>query len=201
MRKAVLHLKKSDPILSQIIKQVGPYNIEYREPDFETLVRAIVYQQLNGKVAATIFGRLTAAAAANRLTPEAVLKLSARKMRALGLSPQKTRYIRDLARRTRSGVIDFPALLTLPDDKVVEHLVRLKGVGVWTAHMFLIFALRRANVLPTGDFGIRAAIQKAYGLPQLPKPADIESLARNWRPYCTVASWYLWRSLDSKAGL
>jgi DNA-3-methyladenine glycosylase II len=119
-------------------------------------------------------------------------------MRKLGLSKQKTAYIRDLARHTRGGTVDFAGLPALPDAEVVERLTIVKGVGVWTAHMFLIFALRRTNVLPTGDLGIRSAIQKAYGLAELPNPGEIEALGERWHPYCTVAAWYLWRSLEGR---
>lgn len=201
MRKALLHLKKSDPVLRGLIEQIGPYAIEFLEPDFATLVKAIIYQQLSGKVAAVIFDRLAAAARDGNLTPQAVLQLSPRKMRALGLSRQKIAYIRDLAARTQSGELDFRALLDLPDEAVYQRLTSLKGIGTWTVQMFLIFALRRLDVLPSADLGIRAAVRKAYGLAELPAPSEIEELARQWRPYRTVASWYLWRSLEDKAGL
>jgi DNA-3-methyladenine glycosylase II len=201
MQDALLHLRACDPGLRRLIDEVGPYAIEYLDPGFETLVKSIVYQQLSGKVALLIFNRLAAAAGDGRLTPESVLKLRPRKMRALGLSQQKVAYIRDLARRTRSGEVDFEAIQALPDGEVCRVLTGVKGIGVWTAQMFLIFALRRADVLPSADLGIRAAVRKLYGLPELPKPAQVEELARNWRPYCTVASWYLWRSLEGKAGL
>jgi DNA-3-methyladenine glycosylase II len=197
MRKAINHLKKSDPVLAGIIQRVGPYAIEYREPVFQTLVRSIVYQQLNGKAALTIFTRLATAAKADPLTPESILKLRPARMRKLGLSGQKMTYIRELARLTREGEVDFERCLTLENAAVIEHLTRVKGVGVWTVHMFLIFALRRHDVLPTGDLGIRAAMKKAYGLPDLPKPEEMEQIAARWRPYCSVASWYLWRSLDN----
>ncbi|MBV8732979.1 MAG: DNA-3-methyladenine glycosylase 2 family protein [Acidobacteriia bacterium] len=190
------HLKQGDPVLCRIIDLVGEYRIQFREPSFETLVRSIVYQQLSGKVAAVIFGRLKAAAG-DTLTPAGILKLRPVRMRAAGLSAQKTVYIRDLARHTRDGKLVFEVLPTLPDDKVIEHLTAVKGIGVWTAHMFLMFALQRPDVLPTGDLGIRAAVRKAYGLTELPKPAEIETLAESWRPYCSVASWYLWRSLEN----
>jgi DNA-3-methyladenine glycosylase II len=122
-------------------------------------------------------------------------------MRKLGLSRQKIAYIRDLARRTRDGAIVFPELRALSDQEVIERLTEVKGIGVWTVHMFLIFALRRTNVLPTGDLGIRAAVRKAYGLAELPKPNELEELARPWHPFCTVASWYLWRSIEPNANL
>jgi DNA-3-methyladenine glycosylase II len=200
MRKAIEHLKRADAVIAGIIETVGPYRIEHLEPNFETLARSIVYQQLSGKVARVIFGRL-AQAAGDQMTPEAVLRLRPARMRKLGLSKQKVAYIRDLARLTRDGQVDFTALPSLGDGEVTERLTRVKGIGVWTAHMFLIFALRRPDVLPVGDLGIRAAVRKAYGLEQLPPPAEVERLGACWRPYATVASWYLWRSLEGKAGL
>lgn len=200
MTEAITHLQQADPVLGEIIARVGAYRIEFRDPSFETLVKSIVYQQLSGRVASVIFSRLVAAAG-GKLTPENILKLRPVRMRAAGLSSQKTAYIRDLARQTRDRRVIFDSLADLPDDQVIELLTQVKGIGVWTVHMFLIFALRRANVLPTGDLGIRNAIRKAYGLPELPKPTQIESLAEPWRPYRTVASWYLWRSLESDANL
>lgn len=200
MKEAIQHLRQSDPILSEIIERVGEYRLEFRAPEFETLVRSIVYQQLSGKVASVIFGRLKHAVH-DRLTPESILKLRPARMRALGLSAQKTAYIRDLARHTRDGRVIFEELPGLSDDVVIERLTQVKGIGVWTAHMFLMFALRRTDVLPTGDLGIRNAIRKAYGMADLPQPAEIEMLALKWRPYCTVASWYLWRSLEGKGAI
>jgi DNA-3-methyladenine glycosylase II len=200
MLEAISHLRRADPVMGGIIERVGDYRIEFREPDFESLVRSIVYQQLSGRVASVIFGRL-AKAAGGKLTPENILKLRPARMRAQGLSAQKTAYIRDLARHTRHGHVVFEELDGLTDEDVIERLTIVKGIGVWTAHMFLIFALRRTNVLPTGDLGIRAAIRKAYGLSDLPKPEEIEKVAERWHPYCTVASWYLWRSLEPNANL
>ena len=201
MRKAILHLKKADPILSSVIQRVGRYGIQYREPSFETLVRSIVYQQLSGKVAAVIFNRLLAVVPGGKLTPEGILKLTPARMRKAGLSKQKTAYIRDLARKTARGALKFDALQDMPDDAVIEHLTQVKGIGVWTAHMFLIFALQRPDILPTGDLGIRVAIRKMYGLADLPHPKHIEQMAVRWRPYCSVATWYLWRSLEGNADL
>ena len=201
MKKAILHLKKADPVLAAIIDRVGPYKIQYREPVFQTLVRSVVYQQLNGKAALTIFNRLMEAAKADPLTPESILRMRPARMRSLGLSGQKLSYIRELARMTRSGSVDFGLCATLEDTAVVEHLTRVKGIGVWTVHMFLIFALRRTNVLPTGDLGVRAAMKKAYDLADLPKPAEMERIAAAWRPYCSVATWYLWRSLENQGAM
>jgi DNA-3-methyladenine glycosylase II len=198
MKEAIHHLRRSDPILSEIIDRVGDYRITFNDPGFETLVKSIVYQQLSGRVASVIFGRLVKGAG-GRLTPENILKLRPSRMRTLGLSGQKTAYIRDLARHTRDGRVVFDELGALSDAEVIERLTQVKGIGVWTAHMFLIFALRRTDVLPVGDLGIRSAIRKAYGMAELPQPAEMEAIAVRWRPYCTVASWYLWRSLEPNA--
>lgn len=201
MRKAIQHLTAADPVMAAIIAEAGGYGIEYREPVFQTLVRSIVYQQLSGKAALTIFNRLAKAAKADPMTPESILKLRPQRMRTLGLSQQKTGYIRELARLTRDGEIQFERLPEMEDAAIIETLTRVKGVGVWTVHMFLIFALKRTNVLPTGDLGIRNAMRKAYGMTEPPTPAEMEIYARRWRPYCTVASWYLWRSLETDANL
>jgi DNA-3-methyladenine glycosylase II len=200
MRKAIQHLKNADPVIGLIIEQVGPYRMVHREPTFETLVRSIVFQQLSGKAASTIYGRL-AAAAGDPVSPEAILKLTPEEMRALGLSRQKTAYVRDLAERTSQGEIDFEALNKMSDNEVIKTLTAVKGVGVWTVHMFLIFALKRENVLPTGDLGVQNAIKRLYKMRRMPKAADIEKRAKKWHPYCSVATWYLWRSLDGPADL
>ena len=186
--------------MAEIIGRVGDYRIQFRPPEFATVVRSIVYQQLSGKVASVILGRLEIALE-GEITPAGILKLRPQRMRKLGLSAQKTAYIRDLARHTRDGSVVFEELTDLPDDEVIARLTQVKGVGVWTAHMFLIFALRRPNVLPTGDLGIRNAIRKAYGLEEPPVPKDVEAIAARWHPYCSVASWYLWRSLENMAAL
>ncbi|MGA2215392.1 MAG: DNA-3-methyladenine glycosylase 2 family protein [Bryobacteraceae bacterium] len=199
MRKAIIHLKKADPVMRAIIERVGAYRIEHREPSFETLVRSIVYQQLSGRVASVILGRLVAMLPGARVTPQVILKLTPARMRKAGLSKQKTAYIRDLARKTLKGHVNFETLAELADDEVIEHLTQVKGIGVWTAHMFLIFALRRPDILATGDLGVRAAIRKAYQLEELPNPQQVEEMALAWRPYCSVAVWYLWRSLEGEA--
>jgi DNA-3-methyladenine glycosylase II len=202
MRRAILHLKRADPVLGTIIQRVGPRTIQYAEPDFETLVRSIVFQQLSGKSARAIFARLKEAAGGeSRITPEGILSLSPEEVRRVGLSRQKTKYLRDLAEKTQAGIIDFSALPRLSDEAVIEHLTVGKGVGVWTAHMFLLFALRRPDVLATGDLGIRSAIRRAYHLRALPTPARVEKLGAKWHPYCSVACWYLWRSGDNLAGI
>src|SRR5437660_2044530 len=195
MRKAVNHLKKSDAVLASIITRVGPCKIAYRDPSFEMLARAIVFQQLSTKAARTIYGRLEEAAG-GALTPVAIQNLSVGEMRRAGLSNQKIGYIRDLAEHALSGKVDFARLPAMSDEEVIIALTDIKGVGVWTAHMFLIFSLRRDNVLPVGDLGVRMAIQRAYKKRKLPLPKEIEKIGRGWQPYCSFAAWYLWRSLE-----
>lgn len=197
MRKAILHLKKSDPVLRAIIERVGPCRMEFGPPEFHSLAEAIVYQQLNGKAAETIFKRFSALAG-EPLTPEGILNLSDEELRGVGLSKQKSAYLKDLAEKTAAGLLDFSRLLELPDHEVIDHLTQVKGIGVWTAQMFLMFTLKRPDVLPTGDYGVQAAIKKHYRKRALPKPQVMEKIARPWAPYRSIACWYLWRSLDIK---
>jgi DNA-3-methyladenine glycosylase II len=197
MRKAINHLKKSDPILCGIIERVGACRMEFGAPEFHSLAEAIVYQQLNGKAAVTIFNRF-AALAGDPLTPEGILKLTDEQLRGVGLSKQKSAYLKDLAEKTRAGLLDFAKLPALRDEEVIEHLTQVKGIGVWTAQMFLMFTLKREDVLPTGDYGIQAAIRKHYKKRKIPKPEVMEKIARPWAPYRSIACWYLWRSLDIK---
>jgi DNA-3-methyladenine glycosylase II len=197
MRKAVMHLKKSDPVLRSIIERVGPCRMEFGPAEFSSLAEAIVYQQLNGKAAVTIFKRF-AELAGEPITPEGILKLSDEQLRAVGLSKQKSAYLKDLAAKTAAGLLDFSKLPDLSDEEVIQHLTQVKGIGVWTAHMFLIFSLRRPNVLPTGDYGVQMAVKKHYRKRKLPKPLEMEKIARAWEPYRSIACWYMWRSLDIK---
>jgi DNA-3-methyladenine glycosylase II len=197
MRKAMNHLKKSDPVLRAIIERVGPCRMEFGPAEFCSLAEAIVYQQLNGKAAVTIWKRF-AALAGEPVTPEGILKLSDEQLRAVGLSKQKSAYLKDLAAKTAAGLLDFSKLPDMPDEDVIQHLTQVKGIGVWTAHMFLIFSLRRPNVLPTGDYGVQVAVKKHYKKRKLPKPKDMEKIARVWEPYRSIACWYMWRSLDIK---
>src|SRR5438067_560170 len=176
MRKAVKHLKNSDPILRAIIERVGPCRMEFGVPEFASVAESIVYQQLNGKAAATIFERF-AALAGKPPTPQGILKLTDAQLRSVGLSKQKSSYLKDLSAKTAEGLLDFAKLGDLTDDEVIQHLTQVKGIGVWTAHMFLIFSLRRPNVLPTGDYGIQMAMKKHYRKRKLPKPKNMEKIA------------------------
>ena len=194
---AIRHLKKSDPVMAAIIERVGPCRMQFGEPTFHALAEAILYQQLNGKAAVTIFNRF-AALAGDPLTPKGILQLTDAEMRGVGLSRQKAAYLRDLAEKTAAGLVEFERLPELPEDEAIAHLTQVKGVGVWTAHMFLMFTLRRPDILPTGDYGIQAAIKKHYKKRKWPKPAVMEKVAKPWAPYRSIACWYLWQSLDIK---
>lgn len=200
MKEAISHLSKADPVLAEIIQKVGPYQMVIREPTFETLARSIAFQQLNGKAAATIFARLKKAAGP-RFTAKAFLKLTTEQLRACGLSRQKIASLTDLAERVARREINFRKLKDLEDAEIIALLSEVRGVGVWTVQMFLMFALERIDVMPLSDFGIRNAVRKAYGLEAMPTAAELTILSEKWRPYCTVASWYLWRSLDGMAGM
>jgi DNA-3-methyladenine glycosylase II len=196
MEAALRHLRRRDPVLKQIIAQVGPYAIEYHPPTFHTLVRSIIYQQLSGKAASTICGRFEQLCGVRRLTPTAVLALTPEQMRAAGLSTRKSAYIRDLADKTASGQVRFGRHRRMSDDDIIAELTQVRGIGVWTVQMFLMFALARPDVFPVLDLGVRNAMRKLYPLPANPKPADFETIADLWRPYRSVASWYMWRSLE-----
>jgi 3-methyladenine DNA glycosylase/8-oxoguanine DNA glycosylase len=196
-RKAVSHLRKADPVLASIIERVGACRMEFGEPTFHALAESILYQQLNGRAAATIMDRFTALAG-DPLTPRGILKLSDAQMRGVGLSRQKTSYLRDLAEKTQAGLLQFDRLSGMTEKEVIEHLTQVKGVGVWTAHMFLMFTLRHPDILPTGDYGVQAAMKKHYKKRKWPKPDVMMKIAKTWAPYRSIACWYLWRSLDIK---
>ena len=200
MRKAISHLKNADPVMARLIHAIGPYKIVYREPDFTTLARSIVYQQVSGAAAATMLGRLTTAAGRKeKLQPKKIMALGAEGMRPCGISRQKASYLMNLSELTLNGAIEFERLVDLENEEVIARLTQVKGIGVWTAQMFLMFALQRHDVLPTGDLGVRNAIWKAYELETPPAPKEMERIGAPWRPYASVASWYLWRSLDGMA--
>jgi DNA-3-methyladenine glycosylase II len=200
MEAAILHLRTCDPVLAKIIERVGPCRLAHREPTFETLARSITFQQLHGKAAATIFARVSKATG-RRFTAAAFLRLTPEQLRACGLSRQKIASLTDLAEHVVSRRLSFRKLHALEDEEVIDLLSGVRGVGVWTAQMFLLFALRRPNVMPLEDLGIRNAVRKAYGLAEMPKPAELAKVAANWRPHCSIACWYLWRSLDGPADL
>ncbi len=163
---------------------------------FQTLVRSIVSQQISTAAARTILQRLVDHVHPHKISPETMSQLDLQTLRTLGVSQQKASYVIDLTDRVLRGDLKLKTIQRRSDEEVIAQLVQVKGIGVWTAHMFMIFSLGRMDVLPVGDLGIRNAIQKAYELEESPKPAKIEEIAQPWRPYSSIASWYLWRSLE-----
>ena len=197
---AVAHLRVADPALGEVIARVGPFALELQpfESLFAALLRSIVYQQLHAKAAASIHTRVLAALAPHGgVTPAALRALDDATLRTAGLSRGKLAAIRDLAAQCEAGVV--PTLreaARLSDDDLVTRLTTVRGIGPWTVHMLLIFTLGRADVMPTGDFAIRLAFRKLYRKRREPTPAVILAHARRWQPYRSIASWYLWRSLE-----
>lgn len=198
--KARRLLMRRDPVLAPVIKRHrGRSLLDAPEVDpFSALVRTITAQQISTKAAATIHGRLVALMPGGVATPDALLAISDDQLRGAGLSRQKSSYLRDLGQKVSCGDLPVQLLAELPDDQVVEAIVKVKGLGRWSAEMFLMFRLRRPDVLPVDDLGIVTAIQRLYGLRQRPKPDRIRKIAEAWRPYRTVACWYLWRSLEER---
>jgi DNA-3-methyladenine glycosylase II len=192
-------LLRRDPVLAALIKAHGPCGLAaaQRKDHFSALVRAITFQQLSTKAAATIYGRLMALVPGEAPTPEALARLTEDQLRSAGMSRQKGAYLRDLSEKVMSGSLDLDALESMTDEDVIKSLVQVKGIGRWSAEMFLIFRLHRPDVLPVGDLGIVTAIQRAYRWRKRPTPARMMKLGEAWRPYRSVASWYLWRSLDN----
>ena len=201
-RAALNHLKRVDPVLGEIIARVGPCRLEARATGthYDALVRSIVFQQLSGKAAGTIHRRFAELYPNKRIKAERVLASPDEQLRSAGLSRQKIGYLRDLSSRVVEGTLPLAHLGRLGDDAIVEHLVQVKGIGKWTAQMFLMFRLGRPDVLPDLDLGIQNAIQRAYGLKKRPLPKDVLRLGEKWRPYASIASWYLWRSLENGDG-
>jgi 3-methyladenine DNA glycosylase/8-oxoguanine DNA glycosylase len=195
---ATRHLKKASPELARVIAAVGPctLTIPTRGSLFAALVRSIIYQQLAGAAAATIHRRLMAIYGGKSPTAQQVMATDDATLRQAGLSGQKLGYLRDLAGRTLAEEIDFRRIHRLPDHEVIADLTRVKGIGEWTVQMLLMFRLGRADVLPAADLGIRKGVQRAFGLRELPAPRRVLELGAPWAPHRTVASWYLWRSLD-----
>ncbi len=201
MARARRVLMRRDPVLARIIKKYGACGIKTgRERDiFCGLVEAIVSQQLSTRAAATIYGRLRALLPNGAApTPETLLPLSDEALRGVGLSRQKLGYMRDLSQKMLDGSINTAGLQAMSDDEIVAELTKIKGIGRWTVEMLLIFRLTRPDVFPAGDLGIVKAVQKAYNLRKTPDVKRLTTIAERWRPYRSVASWYLWASLENK---
>ena len=193
------HLKKRDSVLGAVIRKVGPCGYTLQRDRFGMLVRSIVYQQISGAAARTILGRLTDALPGRQLTAQGLAALSPEEYRLAGVSKQKAGYLQSLAELSLTGDLRLARIGRYADQDIIAQLTQVKGVGVWTAQMFLMFSLGRPDVLPWDDLGVRQAIRKLYGLSQMPTRAESERIAEPWRPYASVASWYCWRSLEIKA--
>jgi DNA-3-methyladenine glycosylase II len=201
-RASVSHLKRVDPVLARVIDAVGPCRIQLRTEGthFQALTRSIIYQQLSGKAAGTILARFNALFPLNAPTPELVLTMRDEQLRAVGLSRQKIGYIRDLSSKVSSEELPLDAVETMADDDLIAHLVQVKGIGRWTAQMFLMFRLGRRDVLPELDLGIQNAVRRAYRMRKRPTPKRLKKLGAKWSPHSSVAAWYLWRSLENGDG-
>jgi 3-methyladenine DNA glycosylase/8-oxoguanine DNA glycosylase len=199
---SVRHLKRIDPVLARVIESVGPCRIRLSEEGthFQALTRSIVFQQLSGKAAATILSRVQALFPSGLPTPDAVSTTSDEKLRAAGLSRQKIAYLRDLSLKVSTGALPLDAVEAMVDEDLIDHLVQVKGIGRWTAQMFLMFRLGRTNVLPELDLGIQNAIRRAYRMRKRPTPKQVKRIGAKWAPHSTVACWYLWRSLENGDG-
>jgi len=196
--QALRHLRRADPVMREVIRRAGPFQLKPRRDRFYSLVSSILSQQISGKAAAAIKARVEQYVAPEKISPESLSRLTPRQFRKLGVSPQKTTYLMDLAGRVRSGELQLELLVRMTDDEVIQSLIQVKGIGVWTAQMFLIFSLGRLDVFPHDDLGVRVAIRNLYGLEDLPDKETSHRIATPWRPYASVASWYCWRSLEFK---
>ena len=203
---ALRHLKRSDPILRRLIARVGPLRLhrEQNRNQFGTLAEAIIHQQLALKAARTIsrrFQQLYAPGRGRLPRPAELQRTPLRKLRAVGLSRQKISYLRDLARRAARSQLRLGRYARMTDEQIIDNLIQVKGIGRWTAEMFLIFCLDRPDVLPVDDLGLQYAIKEAYGLRKLPSAERIRKLAEPWRPYRSIATWYLWRARRATLGV
>jgi DNA-3-methyladenine glycosylase II len=201
-RTSVSYLKRADPVLARVIERVGPCRFEPRAKGthFHALLRSIVYQQLSGKAAGTILDRVLSLYGGRYPRPAQLLETTEETLRQAGLSRQKLAYLRDLAAKVDSGEVPLARVRRLADEEIITHLTHVKGIGRWTAQMFLMFRLGRPDVLPELDLGIQTAIHRAYSLQKRPVPKDVLRIGAPWRPHATIASWYLWRSLEQPRG-
>ena len=196
IQNALRHLRRTDPVMRAVIRKAGPFTLQPRRNRFRALVFSILSQQISTKAAAAIRGRLIDHLKPRRISPAAIARLSPEELRTVGLSSQKTRYLLDLATRVNSGNLRLSGLVRLTDEEVIEALTQVKGIGVWTAQMFLIFSLGRLDVFPYDDLGVKVAIRNLYGLSELPDKEIGHRIAAAWKPYASIASWYCWRSLE-----
>lgn len=198
LTRATRHLEAADPVIAALIAEHGPYTVRPGTDPYATLVRTILFQQLAGAAARTIQRRWYAlyGDAARTPLPADILATTDEQFRATGVSRQKAGYFRDLAERIDAGSLDLGALASQPDDEVTRALTAVKGIGEWSAHMFLMFELGRPDVLPIGDYGVRHGMQVAYHLDEIPSPARAREIGAPWAPYRSVGAWYMWRAVE-----
>ncbi len=197
-RKAINHLRRVDPVMSEVIDLVGKCTLEPREEwtHFDALVRSIVFQQLSGKAAATIHGRVSTLIGDGAETPARIVATSHEDLRSAGLSNAKASYVRNLAEHVLDGSLPVESLHDMGDEDIISALTQVKGIGNWSAQMFLMFRLGRPDILPDTDLGVQKGIQKAYKLRKMPTPKQVSLRGKKWAPYRTIASWYMWRILE-----
>lgn len=192
------HFRRRDPVIARVIDQVGPMLLRPQRDRFGMLVRSIIAQQISTAAARSIRGRLIELIAPEKLRPEVIARIEIDRLRTAGLSPQKAGYLHDLAQKIADGSVRLSRTGRMTDDEVIAELIQVKGIGVWTAQMFLIFSLGRLDVFPPDDLGIRAAIRNLYGLSEMPGRDECREIGDRWRPLATAGSWYCWRSLELK---
>jgi len=203
VEKGARHLRRKDPVMRELIKRLGPLDMEARRrgrpaDPYGALLRSIVGQQLSTKAARSIYERVTGLFGGTTPSPEELLAVDPEELRGAGLSRAKVAYMRSLAEHVLSGELELDRLNELSDEDIIAELTAVKGIGEWSAHMFLIFHLQRADVLPVGDLGVRNAAREVYGLEALPTAAELTELGEPWRPHRSLAALYLWRSLDNE---
>lgn len=194
---AITHLHAADPVMSRLIARVGPYTLRPQRDRFGMLVRSILSQQISTSAARSIRKRVEQLVAPDKPTAQSLARLTVTQLRSAGVSPQKAAYLLDLSEKALDGTLNLAAIGRLSDEDAIERLVQVKGIGLWTAQMFLMFSLGRLDVFPHDDLGIRVALRNLYELKDLPDKATSHAIAQPWRPYATVASWYCWRSIDA----
>jgi DNA-3-methyladenine glycosylase II len=198
IQQAIRHLRRVDPVMRDVIQRAGPFTLRLHRNRFRALVFSILGQQISGKAASAIRARLIERLKPQQISASSIASLSLADLRSVGVSFPKARYLLDLAERVANGSLKLERMGRLEDEDVIEALTQVKGIGVWTAQMFLIFSLGRLDVFPHDDLGVRVAIRNLYGLNELPNKEIGHKIAEPWRPYASIAAWYCWRSLEFK---
>ncbi len=200
MEAAVGHLRQAEPAMAGLVEQIGPLHLSQTDDYFFTLVESICSQQLSGKVADTIIRRLRALVGGKEhIEVEDILAVPDQALRDAGLSWGKVSYVKDLAQKVAAGEVHLGRIAAMEDEEIIKELVAVKGIGGWTAEMFLMFSLARPDVFAVGDYGLQVALKRLYGLDDLPKPAPMRALAEPWKPYRSYAALYLWRTIRGEA--